>query len=113
MPSVKYPFASTKLEGEDGNAFFILGKLQQRLKKTGVLSDEQIKAEIDELTSGSYNQLLCGVMDLVVCDPDEDEQYQIEKRLEDLKDFLNENDLSHYDEESCRELVELWKKEMA
>lgn len=47
-----------KLLGEDGNAFFILGKAMRVAKKNG-MDWEQIKKEA---TSGDYNNLLATMM---------------------------------------------------
>jgi hypothetical protein len=47
-----------KLLGEDGNAFFILGKARRVAKKNG-LDWEKIKAEA---TSGDYDNLLATMM---------------------------------------------------
>ena len=48
---------TVKLIGEDGNAFFILGKVQQALKRAGY-DQAYVKNYIDEATSGDYNHLL-------------------------------------------------------
>jgi hypothetical protein len=46
-----------KLVGQDGNAFFILGTCQAAARKAK-WSPERIKAVMDEMTSGDYNNLL-------------------------------------------------------
>jgi hypothetical protein len=48
-----------KLTGEDGNAFFILGKAQKGAKQNN-MNWEEIKAKA---TSGDYDNLLCVMMD--------------------------------------------------
>lgn len=53
----KYPNVKVKLTGKNGNAFVIMGIVQEALKKAGV-SQEEIKQYIDESTSGNYDNLL-------------------------------------------------------
>ena len=69
----KYPEIEVKLIGEDGNAFFILGKVTQSLKR-GLkqiynLSYDEInqivKSYNDEATSGDYDNLLSVTMKYV------------------------------------------------
>ncbi len=53
-----------KLIGEDGNAFYILGKVKKALEKAGErdLAEEYIK----EATSGDYNHLLATTTKYVI-----------------------------------------------
>jgi hypothetical protein len=61
----RYPRATVKLIGEDGNAFAILGLVDRALKSAGVGFDER-SAFIKEATSaGSYDGLLQVVMEWV------------------------------------------------
>jgi hypothetical protein len=68
----KYPEIKVKLAGEDGNAFAIMGRvsdgLRKGLKKRG-MTYEQINEEISafrkQAMSGDYNNLLCTCMDWV------------------------------------------------
>lgn len=53
----KYPHIEVELSGDDGNAFFILGKVQRALRNGGV-AQEEVKAFRDEATAGDYNHLL-------------------------------------------------------
>ena len=53
-----------KLVGEDGNAFAILGRVRQALRRGGE-SREFIEAFTKEATSGDYNHLLATVMEVV------------------------------------------------
>lgn len=46
-----------KLIGEDGNAFFILGKVSRELRRAGY-TKEQIDQYLDEAKSGDYDKLL-------------------------------------------------------
>lgn len=57
----KYPKAKVRLVGEDGNAFFILGKVRQALQKVGATKEEQDNF-MAEATSGDYNHLLATAM---------------------------------------------------
>ena len=54
---VKYPEVQVKLVGEDGNAFAILGRVAQALRRAGVDRAEQ-DAYFAEATSGDYDHLL-------------------------------------------------------
>jgi hypothetical protein len=53
----KYPDIEVQLSGEDGNAYFILGRVQRALRKGGVNQGE-IDAFMSESSNGSYNHLL-------------------------------------------------------
>jgi hypothetical protein len=50
-----------RLEGQDGNAFHLLGVFQVAARFQG-WSDEEIKAVFDEATAGNYDHLLCTLM---------------------------------------------------
>ena len=54
-----------ELIGEDGNAFFILGRVKKALKKAGYEAEE-ISEWHAEATAGDYDHLLRGVMETVV-----------------------------------------------
>jgi hypothetical protein len=54
---MKYPKIKVKLVGTDGNAFALMGKVSQALRKAGV-SKEERDLFIKEATSGDYNNLL-------------------------------------------------------
>lgn len=62
--NVKYPDITVRLIGEDGNAFFILGKVQRALRRARV-DEAEIAEFMTEATSGDYNRLLATVMDWV------------------------------------------------
>jgi oligoribonuclease NrnB/cAMP/cGMP phosphodiesterase (DHH superfamily) len=53
----KYPNVKVKLVGEDGNAFFILGRVRNEMKKNNVPA-EDINKFMAEAMSGDYNNLL-------------------------------------------------------
>lgn len=59
--TVKFPDVIVQLSGEDGNAFFIIGRVNRALKNGGAT-----KAEIDEFQkdamSGNYDHVLQTVM---------------------------------------------------
>jgi len=53
----KYPDIEVELIGQDGNAFYILGAVQNAMRKAGVL-DTEIDKYVAEATEGDYNNLL-------------------------------------------------------
>jgi hypothetical protein len=53
----KYPNIVVELVGQDGNAFNILGIVRRAMKSHGV-PENDIKAFMDEATSGNYDYLL-------------------------------------------------------
>ena len=57
MPVTKYPNVKVKLSEKDGNAFLILGAVQNALKRAGVSKEEQ-KSYFVEATAGDYDHLL-------------------------------------------------------
>lgn len=61
MMDVRFPNVEVELSGQDGNAFFILGRVQQALRRAGA-TPEQLKEFMDEATSGDYDHLLQTVM---------------------------------------------------
>jgi hypothetical protein len=61
-----------QLIGENGNAFAILGRVKNALKKGG--RSDLVSEFITEATSGDYDHLLSTVTDYVeIADPDEQE----------------------------------------
>ncbi|ECR3231307.1 hypothetical protein F1P18_02545 [Campylobacter coli] len=61
---MKYPNVYVKLVGEEGNAFSILARVSNVLKKAGV-SKEEISQFQKEAMSSDYNHLLNVVQDWV------------------------------------------------
>lgn len=57
MTQPKYPDVTVQLTGEDGNAFFIIGRVSQALRRAGVDNDE-IEAFRKEAMSGDYDNVL-------------------------------------------------------
>jgi hypothetical protein len=57
MAEIKYPKIKVKLVGEDGNAFAILGRTVEALRRGGVAREEQ-DAYFAEATAGDYGHLL-------------------------------------------------------
>lgn len=53
----KYPDVQIELAGQDGNAFFILGKCLQAMRKAG-LSQQERDVFKAEATDGNYDHLL-------------------------------------------------------
>jgi hypothetical protein len=64
MSDIKYPNIKCKLVGTDGNAFALMGKVKQALRRGGV-SEDECNQFIKEATSGDYNNLLCTCMSWV------------------------------------------------
>lgn len=60
----KFPHIEVELVGHDGNAFAILGSVQRAMRRGGV-SDADVKAFMDEATSGDYDHLLRTCMETV------------------------------------------------
>jgi len=62
--NVLFPHITVQLSGEDGNAFFILGRVRKALKRGGA-TPEEVKVFTDRATSGDYNHLLAVCMETV------------------------------------------------
>lgn len=63
----KYPNVKVQLIGKDGNAFAILGRVRQAMRRAGIAPD--VIAEFNkEATSGDYDNLLQTVMRWVDAD---------------------------------------------
>lgn len=56
-PEPKYPDVEVQLTGEDGNVFFIIGRVCAALKRADV-SEAEIEAYTNECTSGDYDHAL-------------------------------------------------------
>ena len=63
---VKYPKIKVQLVGLDGNAFSIMARVAEALKRGGVAKDE-IEAYYADSTSGDYDHLLRTAMRWVNC----------------------------------------------
>ena len=63
----KFPDISVQLDGEDGNAFFILGRVRQAMKRAGCTAEEMTEFS-NEAMSGDYDHLLQTVMEWVEVD---------------------------------------------
>lgn len=57
MAEPRFPNVTVQLSGEDGNAFFIMGRVAAALRKAGV-SAEQIAEYRRVAMSGDYDNLL-------------------------------------------------------
>ena len=58
----KYPDIHVKLVGENGNAFFILSRCLQAMRRAG-LSEKEREEFQKEATSGNYDHLLATCLD--------------------------------------------------
>lgn len=63
MP-VKHPDVTVQLTGEDGNAFFIIGRTIKALRSAGVANAEVDEFKADAM-SGDYDHVLQTVMSWV------------------------------------------------
>lgn len=61
MTDVRFPDVTVQLAGLDGNAFSILGRVSQALRRAGV-DQAEIDAFMSEATSGDFDHLLQTVM---------------------------------------------------
>ena len=57
MTEIKYPNITVELVGQDGNAFMVMGKVSQALRRAGVPENER-KDFQNEAMSGDYDHLL-------------------------------------------------------
>lgn len=53
----RYPDVEVELTGQDGNGFFIVGRVQRALRAAGV-SQEERDAYTAEATAGNYDELI-------------------------------------------------------
>lgn len=61
----KYPNIQVKLVGTDGNAYAIIGKVRDALRKNNV-SPEEVDKFMEEVTDGDYDHLLQTCMRWVI-----------------------------------------------
>lgn len=64
MTTPKFPDIHVQLSGEDGNAFFIIGRTRAAMRKAGVSKDD-VEAFIADAMSGDYHHVLNTVMKTV------------------------------------------------
>jgi hypothetical protein len=57
MDEPRFPNATVKLSGEDGNAFSILGRVKAALQKAGA-TDEEVNEYLADSMQGDYDNLL-------------------------------------------------------
>lgn len=67
MKDVLYPNITVKLAGDDGNAFYILGKVMKALRNAGI-DKQEVDLFYKDATSGNYDHLLQTVMRWVTID---------------------------------------------
>ena len=58
------PRPTVKLLGEDGNSFFIVGRVRRALRDAGA-SEDYLKKFMADANSGDYNHMLQTVMEYV------------------------------------------------
>ena len=61
MSEPKYPDVEVELSGQDGNAGFIIARVQKALRRNGV-PDAEITAFRTEATSGDYDNVIATAM---------------------------------------------------
>jgi hypothetical protein len=61
---IKFPDVQVQLTGEDGNAFFIIGRVSRELKRAGH-SDGAAEYRDAAMSCGSYDELLALTMETV------------------------------------------------
>ena len=66
MRTVRYPDVEVDLSGEDGNAFFIIGRVSKALRRAGAGASE-VEAFRAEAMSGNYDNVLRTCMRWVNC----------------------------------------------
>lgn len=59
--NVKYPNIKVKLTGRDGNAFAIMARVREEMRRANVPAEER-QAFYNEATSGDYNNVLATCM---------------------------------------------------
>ena len=57
IPGTKIPKPPVQLSGEDGNAFFIIGRCRKALRRVGA-TDAVIEKFTAEVQSGDYDQVI-------------------------------------------------------
>lgn len=57
----KYPEIEVQLTGDDGNAFYVVGKVRKALLRGGV-DREEVELFVNEATSSDYDSLLATCM---------------------------------------------------
>ena len=62
--TVRFPDVTVQLSGEDGNAFFILGKVFKALCRAGA-TNQELKEFDEQAKCGDYNNLLRTCMEWV------------------------------------------------
>ena len=65
--TVKYPEVVVQLTGLDGNAFAIMGRVRDGLKRAGISRSEIQRYTQESTSSGSYDELLAVALKWVEC----------------------------------------------
>jgi hypothetical protein len=61
----RYQHVTVKLVGQDGNAFVLIGLTTRALRRAGVPKDEVDAVRDRLMNAGSYDDLLCELMETV------------------------------------------------
>lgn len=62
---IRFPKVKVRLTGEDGNAFFIIGRVSKALREKGKATPEQIAEFRKQAMSGDYDNVLRTCMEWV------------------------------------------------
>lgn len=91
----KYPNIRIKLVGEDGNAFSILGRVQEAMRQNNI--EDQWEEFLREATSGNYDNLVLTVITWFAHDQDsEDEDEDELDTCDDCGDDLYDCECEYY-----------------
>ena len=77
---IKFPDIHVRLSEEDGNAFFIIGRVTTAMKRGGIPAAD-ISTYRDEAMGGDYDHLLSTIM--TYCEPQDEEEQESEEEQED------------------------------
>lgn len=90
MIAVKYPFVHVVLLGAEANAFFLIGKTKQALKRSRLVSESEILQFEEEAQSGDFDNVLQTIMAWVSHDLDDEEQIERKEMLERAQEIVAE-----------------------
>lgn len=94
-----YKHIEIALVGEDGNAYFIMGRVQGEMRKNGC-TPEEMEEVMNEMMGGDYNHLLNTVMTLFSVDSNGEEERYEEEHCDGCGEDYSYCDC-YEDEEGC------------